>query len=327
MKKLSPRGKKYLRVILIVLAFICLSAFLLPTFLFNEDEYKFRQEFYYAYTTLEKVDYVISIRRAGPGQSLTDEEYTQAGKDIEQGIELSLAHITAAQEINSQQMGIPLLPEKYQEYGRLKMETLERYKANTEAFLQKKRNDHLLTNTTMLSYTTHNQLFKMQDSEQWWAAMQQTPERSFLIERQAEELYQNHFISEPLYSYFMSQQAAATYLYDQALVVSETGSWDSFDINGYDDFFDPETDVTKIFTDSNTIGAKITEEQAADLSEIYVLMEKANSYYNENRLAYDSLSRLVSVFSDSYPRMHFESNQRNMLPAQTNPRRVSVVLP
>lgn len=326
MKRLSARGKKYFRFLLVIFTVVCFSAFLLPTFLFNEQEYKFRQEFYSAYKTLETVDYVISLRRSGPGQALTHDEFTQAGKDIEEGIEIALDHIRMAEELNEQQQSIPFLPKEYREYQKLKIESVQSYRENTKDFLQKKRSDHLLSDTTFLSYTTQDQIFKTQDPEQWWEAIQLVPERSFVIERQAEELYQSHYINESLYSYFMSQQKAATYLYEQALLVSETGDRAQYDMEGYGNFFEENMDVEKIFEESSQIGLRIAEKQAQKLSETFALIESANVYYNENHLAYDPLSKLLSHFSEDFPRMHFESSEKNLLPPDTDPTTVSLNL-
>jgi hypothetical protein len=326
MKKLSARGKKYLCLVIFITALLSLSAYLLPPFLFNEHEYDFRREFFLAYSTLDTVDEIIQLRRAGPGQILSEAEYSQAGKDIEEGIQVALEHIGKAEELNEQQQSIPFLPGKFREYGKLKADSVQRYRANTEKFLQKKKNDHLLTNTMLLVNQSQEQISKMQDMEQWIAAIEAVPERTLLISRQAHELYDNKFITESLLNYFRSQEQAQMHIYDKAYEALETQSWDNFSWEGYGGFFEEDLDVAAVFQESLQISLGLTDEIEADREETYLLIQEASNYYEANKLAYDPLSKTVGLFNSDYPRMHFESTNRYMIPSGVNPNTVSVIL-
>lgn len=50
-------------------------------------------------------------------------------------------------------------------------------------------------------------------------------------------------------------------------------------------------------------------------NESYELMYEASDYYNENRLAFDTISVFLSNFSSYFPRNYYEEGMKIFVPA------------
>jgi len=327
--KLSFKQTFNKRNVIIIILIFALSAWLLPSFAYNELEFQFRKEYIAANYTFEQVDKIISYRRSEKDPLSHQKEMIQAAQDIEKGVDLIIVRLEKARDINNEQDFVPLLPSKYNNYHKQKKEAIDKYLSYIKNFKIKKQNDHMLSDTTARFFRSGDIIRNAGKENDFWIEVEKLPEEATAISTQAQRLYIGDFITRDLLEYFSKRSDVAMFIYNQSQKVKATGSWNSFDAEGLTALLsssETEVDVNKLFEESNKISSSIQRKLDKDYKEAYSLIEKTSGYYDENALAFDKLSVFISKFNNNFPRNHAPNANNLFLPPNIDPDLVSMLV-
>lgn len=283
---------------------LLLAVYLLPTFIYNQLEYDFREQFAMAMMMEEVVDELIAVRQIGPNDQMSEEEFGKIASNIEGGLEDSIEYTKQATLIQDKQEKIPFLPTKYKEYHQLKQHLITDHNQLTKSFLQIKINEHLLTDTVQRLFDTQaffrNYDFENQDL---YESIEYLDYNTLRVELQAKRLYEANSISSEVYDYLIKQNEPSIHILEQFRVVIENQSWDKFDSSKI--ISPPVIDQSKVsdlFSDSyNQKRKSALDNHKKNTSAHYDEMEKVGSFYLDNHLGYDPLSTMLSKINDKYP--------------------------
>lgn len=317
------------RFILISLfAFVLLGIFVLffflPSFLFNELEFQLRVEFGGASQYIAKADAWVSIRQAGPTSDVSTQQYIDAGKGIEQETQLAIINLKNAEGNIEKQENIPLLSKKYKIYREMDKAAMLKYEQYTEDVLVRLKNQHMLTDTTLLLMDT-DQAIRDTNEDAWWKTMDNLPNVASTVASNAAQLRDNKFISNDLFEYFIAQHEQYLFLYTQSQKVRDSGDWSSFD-KKFPHKPLTSDEITDIFSKSDQVGTALTDQENKEFLEGEKMLEDTSHYYDDHHLAEDGISVLLGVFSRSYPKMRVEGGMPIYVPKETDPDSVSMVI-
>lgn len=314
--------------IAIFIIVIVISYKTLPSFLYNEYEYQFRQEILTSYNLSDKVEDAIQTRRYGLADgTVTSQEHKEIGQQIVATIKRVQEHLARGNEKMFIQNRIPFLPKSYKEYHEGKNLAFSEYSRLSSNFLLKKENDHMLTDTIVLIANIDSVIYDMKNP-QWWDTSASLLENSKLIQVNADKLKDNAFISDRLYKYLTSTSQLYQFMFYQGEKVSADKSWDNYDIKKIIELtelrqkYDLTSSIAETWRIGDQINAKYQEEFTLNSDDL----SKWSDFYNENRLAFDPVSIFLSRFIPLYPHNHNPETSPTILPGNTIPEKVSLIL-
>lgn len=287
-------------VVILVFATILILA---PRFYFNEQELGFRKNFTNAYVSIGKAERGISLRQQGP-ESVDDEAFASLGNAIENELDNALSSLERAALYNSKQEKLSfLLPAKYKHYLQLKQASLAEYYQLFESFRNRKQNEHLTTETLLLIQEANSSINNFGSYEQWIETVSQLPQLSSQIKTNAGKLLANQHINQELYNYFIEVGNSYDHIAPLFIEVLENGSWDQTDFNGLRKFSTTREDRDLALEKSLAEWDQRKQEHLKKVADNDQDLLEASNYFNENKLAIDPLSRLLSIFSSKFPRI------------------------
>lgn len=293
-------------VVILVFATILILA---PRFYFNEQELGFRKNFTNAYVSIGKAERGIELRQLGH-EKIDDETFFTLGKAIEDELESALISLEKASSYNINQNKIRLLlPSKYKEYLDLKDKSLEGYYQIAENFHERKQNEHMTTETLMLIVQIDRSIYDFQNYEQWFQTLESLPQHSEKIKANADTLLANNHINKEFYDYIIKTTEGHKHLSNIFINTMENDDWDKLDFSGMDEFSTPEVEVRRMFEESKSDWEKTNQEHFARVSENDQELLIASNHFNQYELALDPISRLLSVFTDQFPRIKTTENR------------------
>jgi hypothetical protein len=314
-----------------ILILIALAIVLIPPFIFNEMEYQFRAQFTASKYLARTADEIVEFRRTNGNNVIYEnspyscEEYLQTSDDIENLIEESLDYLDAALITSNRQHKIPFLGSKYKTYLNKKEKSIKNYRGTQEYYLSMKKKQHMSTNTIFRIF----QLQKLQrqaaeGSINWNEFFKKIPELSNCIHADTERLYEQDYITEGLYQYLDKINQSFVVLYAAAISTAKKDSWGNFNIDEYVSLLNAAGELGPALTESS----KIAEQKKAAYNQMFhesdELMYEASDYYNENQLAFDKISVLLSRFSSYFPRNYYEEGMKIFVPTDVNQELVGI---
>jgi hypothetical protein len=177
-----------------------LAIFTLPTFIYNELKFRFRNEFLLAVMSLDSADYGVQLRQ----DYVTDnhQELVAVGNLVEKNISEAIVHIDKAQSYNKQQnIIVNLLSPKYKIYHEKKIDAVGGYENIANEYLDRKRKEHLSSDTLSLVFQTQQKIRNIGNEEDWWNTIDTLPKVVQIIRSNSEELHEGSVIDDDVYNY------------------------------------------------------------------------------------------------------------------------------
>ena len=284
-------------------------------FYFNELELGFRQNFSNAYISTGKAEQGISLRQQGP-ERVDDETFASLGKAIENELDNALSSLEQASLYNSKQNRFAfLLPSKYKQYLELKQSSLSEYQGLSESFRNRKQNEHLMTETLMLVVEIDQSIYNIEDYDHWLITLDMLPENVVKIKQNADVLLKADHINQEFHDYIVKTADGYEYLNTMFIAALENDSWKTLDWNEIEAFQTPEEEVKRMVEESKAEWDQRNQDHLEKIGDNDQDLLEASNYFNENRLAFDPLSRLLSIFSSKFPRIRTtENNPPTIIP-------------
>lgn len=296
----------FLLLFLTLVIFVIINA---PTLYFNELELGFRQNFSNAYISIGKAEQGISLRQQGP-ESVDDETFASLGKAIENELDNALSSLEQASSYNSKQERIAfLLPNKYKHYLELKQSSLSEYHQLSENFRNRKRNEHLMTETLMLVVQIDQSIYNVEDYDNWLLTLDQLPTDVTKIKQNADSLLKADHINQEFHDYLVKTADGYDHLNAMFITALKNDSWKTLDWNELESFQTPEDEVKKMVEGSRVEWDQRNQDHLEKIADNDQDLLEASNYFNENRLAFDPLSGLLSIFSSKFPRIRTTENK------------------
>lgn len=288
--------------ITVIFAFVTILI-LTPQFYFNEQELGFRKNFTNSYVSIGKAEQGISLRQQGP-ESVDDETFASLGKAIENELDSALSSLEQASLYNSRQEKLAfLLPNKYKQYLELKQSSLLEYHQLSEIFRNRKQNEHLMTETLLLVVQIDQSIYNIEDYDNWLLTLDRLPENVVRIQQNADELLKTNHINQEFHDYIVQNAKKYSHLNSMYINAQENDSWNEINWNELDAFHTPKDEVKRIVEESKIEWDQRNQEHLKKVADNDQNLLEASNYFNENKLAIDPLSRLLSIFSSKFPRI------------------------
>ncbi len=295
--------------IAVILIFIFISISWFPRFYFNELELGFRQNFSNAYISIDKAEQGISLRQQGP-ENVDDETFASLGKAIENELDNALSSLEEASLYNSKQEKISfLLPNKYKQYLELKQSSLLEYHQLSESFRNRKQNEHLMTETLMLVVQIDQSIYNIKDYDNWLLTLDQLPADVIKIKQNADSLLKADHVNQEFHDYLVKTADGYDHLNTMFITALENDSWKTLDWNELETFQTPEDEVKRMVEESGVRWDQRNQDHLEKIADNDQDLLEASNYFNENRLAFDPLSSLLSIFSSKFPRIKTTENK------------------
>lgn len=314
-----------IKILLLIIIVFGILAYLLPPFIYNETEFEFRKAFSLAFFSLNKAEAAIQVRTSGPNDAVNYDELVAYGEGTEASIAQAIQYLESAQiQNNKQDKFIFLLPPRYREYQKRKISAVNEYAEITKQFLTRKQNEHMTTNMLMMVINAQESIRNLNDQDQFWVTMDNLPELIMTISNNSQKLKDSGYFDEDMYGYFIENRENFEFMQRQSQNVAKAGSWDVFDIEGLKKTTESQYDVDVVFANAQAKWAQATDAYYIKIEDNDNKLFDASNYYNENKLTYDTLSKIMSFFSDNFPRMKIIDNtQPTIIPSDINPDSVS----
>jgi hypothetical protein len=324
----KDKSKKYIVPTTLIIAIIIGLLILLPSFIYNEFEYRFRKEFSNAFELSVETDELVEQRIYGFVNSLiSDEEHRELGERIESNLVKMQDHLTQGASIMENQGTIPFLPSKYHEYHVGKIDAVNEYSRLAGEFLQKKKNDHMLTNTTILIMRLDEALRDISNPS-WWDTANSLPYEIAYINSNNRQLIENDFITEDHFNAMKRATDLYQFMYEQSQIISKNNSWDDFDMDTFIALSKARSDLdfASVSYESLTISKHVADEYQEKVIANDAELEKWANYYDGGRLAFDPVSSvLAKIFPTVYPHNFNPNKPSPIIPRMVNPDLVSLV--
>ncbi len=278
-------------------------------FYFNELELGFRQNFSDAYISISKAEQGISLRQQGP-ESVGEESFANLGKAIENELDNALSSLEQASSYNSKQEKLAfLLPNKYKHYLELKQSSLLEYHQLSESFRNRKRNEHLMTETLMLIVQIDQSIYNIKDYDNWLLTLDQLPTGVIKIKQNADSLLKADHINQEFYDYLVKTADGYDHLNTMFITALENDSWKILDWNELETFQTPEDEVRRMVEESRVKWDQHNQGHLEKIADNDQDLLEASNFFNENKLALDPVSSLFSIFSSKFPRIRTTENK------------------
>ncbi|MFA6754795.1 MAG: hypothetical protein WCR68_03150, partial [Candidatus Dojkabacteria bacterium] len=189
----------------ILLILLALTIWLLPAFMYNELELRFRLGAYLAESNFELADEGIDVRKQGGASSYTD-HLIEVSQEIESVIKDALGAMEAAQEYNDkQQFWLIFLSKDYKNYHQAKTTNFAQYYSNSAKFLKQKEQEHLNNNTLYLLAQLQDELPVMITTSFYEHVLPDMPERIAKINYNRQQLLEQALINENINQYYENE--------------------------------------------------------------------------------------------------------------------------
>lgn len=296
------------KIIIILISLFLLAAFLLfPTFYFNELESK-GKPIYSSIESAKQAAYDNIEQRSGrEGGTKSIEEYDYYSGLITENLNKMDSYISEHQKIlESQGKFIFFLPSKYKNFYSQKKEALDKYYLSLRDFKQLKESESAIMDSFMMSNTFSATMTDMAHTKEVSVdSLKESIKKFKASQTILKKHFDNGYLTETLYkklssdlNYFIDSFNLTIDWMEERISSDEFGSkfkeMSANTISG---------DVVELINESR---AKITNVKAEEWKNLYdqslELSNKSLEYYDQNKLADDNLSKILSIFNKSYPR-------------------------
>jgi len=296
--------------IITVVVFLLLSAtsiLLIPSFYFNELEFKGKP----IYSSIEAAKQAtfdnIEQRSGREGGLKSTEEYDYYSGLITENLNKMDSKISEHQKIlDLQGKFVFLLPSKYKSYYGLNKEALSKYYLSLRNFKQLKEPENSVMDSWMIRSKFATTMTDIgQTKEVSIDSLKESIEKFKESQTILKKHFDNGYVTETLYEKLSSD---LNYFVDSFVLVID---WMEKRVSN-DEFGNKFQEMSKNVVEADVIElinesrVKITNVKATEWKDLYdsslELSDKALDYYDKNKLADDNLSRILSTFNKSYPR-------------------------
>lgn len=299
-QKIKAMDKRPIIAGLVIL--LGLAVWLLPAFIYNELESKFRQNGMLADIYFYQADEGIYTRQQGGASSYYDTLFA-VGDEIESQLKSSLDYMQLAQEYNKKQrLWLIFLGQDYKDYHQAKTASFDRYYQSRQQFLKLKEQEHLLNNTLFLLGRLQEKVTEMIDQVYEEQVLTNILGDVAIIENNRQQLLEQELIDETINRYYQSELEFFLAFYNELEKFHASGNPDDFGISIFlqRQKFDENLDesfrqkIAELSQQANMIVAEMHESEDE--------MNKVLVGYIKNGLNLDPLSKLLAKISDDFPR-------------------------
>ena len=299
-QKIKAMDKRPIIAGLVIL--LGLAVWLLPAFIYNELESKFRQNGMLADSYFYQADESIYTRQQGGASSYYDTLFA-VGDEIESQLKSSLEYMQLAQEYNKKQrFWLIFLGQDYKDYHQAKTASFDRYYQSRQQFLKLKEQEHLRNNTFFLLNRVEEKAIEMIRQVQEKQEMNNILEDLEDIDNNIQQLFEQQLIDETLNQYFQNQVEFFLAFDNELKKIQASGNPADFDLSIYQQ--------RQLFDEK--MNASITQKMAELIQQATVIVAEMNESedemfeiivgYIEDGLNLDQLSEFLAKFSDDFPR-------------------------
>ena len=299
-QKIKAMDKRPIIAGLVIL--LGLAVWLLPAFIYNELESKFRQNGMLADSYFYQADESIYTRQQGGASSYYDTLFA-VGDKIESQLKSSLDYMQLAQEYNKKQrLWLIFLGQDYKDYHQAKTASFDRYYQSRQQFLKLKEQEHLRNNTFFLLNRVEEKAIEMIGQVQEKQEMNNILEDLEDIDNNIQQLFEQQLIDETLNQYFQNQVEFFLAFDNELKKIQASGNPADFDLSIYQQ--------RQLFDEK--MNASITQKMAELIQQATVIVAEMNESedemfeiivgYIEDGLNLDPLSEFLAKFSDDFPR-------------------------
>jgi len=299
-QKIKAMDKRPIIAGLVIL--LGLAVWLLPAFIYNELESKFRQNGMLADSYFYQADEGIYTRQQGGASSYYDTLFA-VGDEIESQLKSSLDYMQLAQEYNKKQrLWLIFLGQDYKDYHQAKTASFDRYYQSRQQFLKLKEQEHLRNNTFFLLNRVEEKAIEMIGQVQEKQEMNNILEDLEDIDNNIQQLFEQQLIDETLNQYFQNQVEFFLAFDNELKKIQASGNPADFDLSIYQQ--------RQLFDEK--MNASITQKMAELIQQATVIVAEMNESedemfeiivgYIEDGLNLDPLSEFLAKFSDDFPR-------------------------
>ena len=299
-QKIKAMDKRPIIAGLVIL--LGLAVWLLPAFIYNELESKFRQNGMLADSYFYQAEEGIYTRQQGGASSYYDTLFA-VSDEIESQLKSSLEYMQLAQEYNKKQrFWLIFLGQDYKDYHQAKTASFDRYYQSRQQFLKLKEQEHLRNNTFFLLNRVEEKAIEMIGQVQEKQEMNNILEDLEDIDNNIQQLFEQQLIDETLNQYFQNQVEFFLAFDNELKKIQASGNPADFDLSIYQQ--------RQLFDEK--MNASITQKMAELIQQATVIVAEMNESedemfeiivgYIEDGLNLDQLSEFLAKFSDDFPR-------------------------
>lgn len=301
-------------IIILISLFLIAAVLLIPTFYFNKLELKGRP-IYSSIESAKQAAYDNIEQRSGrEGGTKSTEEYDYYSSLITENLNKMDSYISKHQKIlESQDNFIFLLPSKYKNFYSQKKESLDKYYLSLRDFKQLKESESAIMNSFMMSSTFSTTMTDIGNTKEVSIDYLKEVIGKFKTSQiNLKDNYDKGYLTETLYkklssdlNYFINSFTLTIDWMEERISSDEFG-------NKFKEMSANTTtgDVVELISESRT---KITNVKAEEWKNLYdqalELSNKALEYYDENKLADDNLSKIISIFNKNYPQSRLTKSE------------------
>jgi len=299
-QKIKAMDKRPIIAGLVIL--LGLAVWLLPAFIYNELESKFRQNGMLADSYFYQAEEGIYTRQQGGASSYYDTLFA-VSDEIESQLKSSLEYMQLAQEYNKKQrLWLIFLGQDYKDYHQAKTASFDRYYQSRQQFLKLKEQEHLRNNTFFLLNRVEEKAIEMIGQVQEKQEMNNILEDLEDIDNNIQQLFEQQLIDETLNQYFQNQIEFFLAFDNELKKIQASGNPADFDLSIYQQ--------RQLFDEK--MNASITQKMAELIQQATVIVAEMNESedemfeiivgYIEDGLNLDPLSEFLAKFSDDFPK-------------------------
>ncbi|HOP39262.1 MAG TPA: hypothetical protein PL154_03285, partial [Candidatus Woesebacteria bacterium] len=230
-QKIKAMDKRPIIAGLVIL--LGLAVWLLPAFIYNELESKFRQNGMLADSYFYQADESIYTRQQGGASSYYDTLFA-VGDEIESQLKSSLEYMQLAKEYNKKQrLWLIFLGQDYKDYHQAKTASFDRYYQSRQQFLKLKEQEHLRNNTFFLLNRVEEKAIEMIRQVQEKQEMNNILEDLEDIDNNIQQLFEQQLIDETLNQYFQNQVEFFLAFDNELKKIQASGNPADFDLSIY----------------------------------------------------------------------------------------------
>ncbi len=290
-------------ILAILLILLALTIWLLPAFMYNELELRFRLGAYLAESNFELADEGIYVRQQGGASSYYDTLFT-VGDEIERLLKSGLEELEIAQEYNKKQrFWLIFLGKEYKDYHQAKTASVERYYQSYQQFLTQKEQEHLNSNTLYLLAQLQDELPVIIATSFYEHVLPDMPERIAKIAYNRQQLLEQALINENINQYYENELEFFLAVYQEIEQKYASGDVYSFDLSIFDKHRNIDATLAADFRQkANEIGERgeeINKDLAISSDSFYELLVD----YVKKELNLDQLTKLLAIISNDFPRI------------------------
>lgn len=317
---------KLLTLISSLFAFLLLI-FLVPPFIFNEFEYHIRKEMGNGLMKDAIAKQMVELRVWLNQSEEHSVEAMKLGEEVEKVLGESVGHFELAeQHAQKQALVLFFTSPKYREYSQMQQAAIADLVENERYFLALKQQQHKTTNVLIDYRTFRDKLMNVGEPEIWWGTIDDVEPFSHALRAELTAMQSAGTITPELYAYITTDLELFAFMRQQALKVEASGSWDDFDQGEFlqrisSNPGNPNQLITQISDQWQTMQNTYWEQ----FWEIDQQLYQMGNYYRDEKLAEDTLTRMLSRVWSTYPRVKVqEPTDPTTAPADTTAEELSM---